>query len=293
MSHTYTWNSANNTTGATLPSDGDGPGIKASDVNPGIQAAGDKAAAVEDLVTTETSDRIADVDAEEARALAAEAALEPGRLLAVTKLDTIGSANFTTGANTKKCRVWGVGPGGGGGGVSNAAGAGVAGGGGSGAYVEKTFACDPSTAYAYTVTDGGAGNSAAGGTAGVGATFDCNGTTITAGGGAGAPGGVPQATRTVQQGAAGGNASSNGDINGTSGAGAPGIAVETSGTQYGIGGDGANSPYGNGGRGATANGNGGNASGYGAGGGGAISNNTTNRAGGKGSQSFWVVEEYS
>lgn len=292
MSHVYNFDNTNNPTGTTLPSDGDGPGIKAADVNPGIQAAGDKAAYALAQVTAETAARIADVNAEETRALAAEAAITPGRYLGSTVLTAL-SGNFTTTPNTKKCRIRGRGPGGGGGGVTNGAGSGVAGGGGSGAYVEKTFACDPSTAYAYTNAAGGVGNLGAGGSGGGDATFDANGTTVTAKGGAGAPGGVPQATRTVQVGAGNGPASTNGDINGTGAPGAPGIIVETSGTQYGIGGDGASTPWGSGGKGATTNGNGANATGYGAGGGGALSNNTTSRKGGDGAPSVWIVEEYS
>jgi hypothetical protein len=55
MSSTYSGNVANNPTSITLPSDGDGPGIKAADVNPAFEGLMDRSLHV--------ADRVADIEA--------------------------------------------------------------------------------------------------------------------------------------------------------------------------------------------------------------------------------------
>ena len=81
---------------------------------------------------------------------------------------TSASANFTTGANTTRIVIRGVGGGGGGGGVTGLTNSAAGGGGGSGGYVEKQFTVVASTAYAYTCGALGAAGSNAGGNGGNG-----------------------------------------------------------------------------------------------------------------------------
>jgi hypothetical protein len=265
-------------TDITLPADGDPQ--DAASVNAPLEAIADGVKNAEDQVVAEI-----------ARATAAEAAIRPGRLLAVSVLTTTGT--FTTGANTTKLRIRGVGGGGGGGGAVSASGAGAGGGGGAGSYVEATFDVAPSTGYDYTV--GAAGGTAAAGGPGLfggSSTFDAAGTTVTAPGGNAAPAGSTSTSLTTTPGGAVGSLPTNGTVNVPGSAGAAGLVLNTTGP-VGLGGAGASGPFGAGAAARMSAGDGVAATGYGAGGGGCLTGASTARSGGAGSPGVWIVEEYS
>jgi hypothetical protein len=206
---------------------------------------------------------------------------------------TSASANFTTGAFTRKVRIRGVGGGGAGGGcTSNGSSAGAGGGGAAGSYAEKTFTTTTGgLVFAYTCGAAGAGSSAADGGAGTDSTFDANGTTVTAKGGGGGTRGNSSSLATSED---GGTAaiSTSGDVNTTGAPGAPGVLYDVA-NVVGAGGTGGSSPFGAGGAATLLPGNGNAASGKGGGGAGALTGASAARTGGAGTAGQWVVEEYT
>ncbi len=221
-----------------------------------------------------------------------------GRYLGSTVVSS-ASANFTTGAQTNKIFVRGVGGGGGGAGCTSVASATSAGGGGgAGGYAEKMFTVSPSTAYAYTCGALGAGSSGALGGTGLNSTFVVGGTTVTAFGGVGAPVATAATTLTTYPGGAGGAVSTNGDLNagGMPGGNGTVVIIGSGTTEVLSSGAGGSSPFGGGGVGistSSAGANGTAATGFGAGGGGATTGASQARAGGNGSAGCWVIDEYS
>lgn len=252
----------------TIPADGDE--VDAVSVNVAFEALADGIEYNGDAIDTEA-----------ARAIAAEALLQPGRYLGTTLL-TSASANFTTTASTRKIKIRGVGPGGPGGGctsVGSAAGAG--GGGGAGGYAEKTFTVTPSTAYAYTC----------GQTVGVNSTFIVGATTVTASaGGAGNTATSSANVTTTLGGTPGGG--TNGDVNAQGEFGHAGFVTLVA-TPVGVGGQGGSGPFGSGGVHKLSAGDGNAATGYGAGGGGALTGASAARTGGALAPGCWVVEEFT
>jgi hypothetical protein len=203
------------------------------------------------------------------------------------------SGNFTTGPNTKKIRIRGVGGGGGGAGCTSVASAASAGGGGgAGGYAEKIFDVSPNTAYAFTIGALGAGASGALGGTGGDSTFVVGATTVTAKGGVGAPVATAVNALTVYRGGIGGAVSTNGDVNGGGDNGGNGVIVVVA-TPVGASGAGGSSPFGGGGGPLSAAGNGNNATGFGAGGSGAMTGASAVRTGGSGTAGCWVVEEFT
>lgn len=214
-----------------------------------------------------------------------------GRLIGTTVL-TAASANFTTSAATRSIRVRGVAGGGGGAGCTSVAAAASAGGGGAaGGYAEKTFAVQPSTAYAYTCGAAGAGASGALGGTGGNSTFIVGATTVTANGGPGAPVATAVTTLIAYRGGLSPAVSTNGDVNAGGDPGEMGLIYIAAGA--GVSGKGGSGPFGAGGGAVTAAGNGLAATGFGAGGGGALTGASAVRTGGNGTAGCWVVDEYT
>lgn len=214
-----------------------------------------------------------------------------GRLLKTTTL--VSGTSFTTGSQTNSIRVRMVGGGGGGSGCTSVAAAAAAGGGGgAGGYAEKLFATSPNTAYAYVIGAAGTGTSGAAGGNGGDTTFTVGGVTVTAKGGTGAVVATALTTLVAYAGAAGGVVGTNGDVNASGEAGAPGatLIVATPIVSSGSGGAG---PFGEGGVGITAVGNGNAGTGNGSGGGGSATGASAARVGGVGTVGAVVVDEYA
>lgn len=215
-----------------------------------------------------------------------------GPLLGTTVL-TAAAANFTTGPQTRRVYIRGVGGAGAGGGcTSAAASAGAAGGGGSGGYIEATLNVLPNTAYAYTCGAGGVGALGAAGGDGVQSTFVIDVTHLIAHGGGGAPVSSAQMVPSIVSGGLGGAVSTGGDVNGAGTPGNPGFTIDVTNVIV-TGGNGASSAFGGGALQTAGPGDGNPAPpGFGNGGAGSATGASTARTGGDGRPGFWIVAEY-